>query len=166
MKRVHNSYRDCRNGELGAVAVEFAIILPLLALLLTGTFELGLLARDHQIIQNAAREGANAAALPENEITPATPAATVAAIIADIENVVIAYAASEGITLTSADIAINQGYDQMVIPAGTIPGQASDTTVMGSEIAITYNKNLFFGLFGFLGDPVTLRARAVFANLY
>ena len=163
MKRARNSYS---RSERGAVAVEFAIILPVLAFLLVGTFELGLLARDHQILQNAAREGANISAQPENQITPGTPPATAAAIIADIEAVVIDYAASEGIVLTSADISIDQAYDQMVIPAGTIPGQATDTTVLGSEVAVTYNKNLFFGLFGFLGDPVTIRARAVFANLY
>jgi len=45
-------------GQRGAVAVEMAIVLPLFAILLLGAFEFGDIARTHQVLQNAAREGA------------------------------------------------------------------------------------------------------------
>jgi Flp pilus assembly protein TadG len=48
------------NEETGASAVEFAIVLPLLVLLLFGTIEFGLLLYNQQVITNASREGARA----------------------------------------------------------------------------------------------------------
>ena len=42
----------------GASAVEFALILPLLAVILFGVIEFGLLLFDKQVITNASREGA------------------------------------------------------------------------------------------------------------
>lgn len=47
-------------GERGAAAVEFAIILPLLILILFGIIEFGLLLYNKQMITNASREGARA----------------------------------------------------------------------------------------------------------
>jgi Flp pilus assembly protein TadG len=44
----------------GATAIEFAIILPLLIVLLFGTIELGLYLYNKQVITNACREGARA----------------------------------------------------------------------------------------------------------
>ncbi|MHA1221536.1 MAG: TadE/TadG family type IV pilus assembly protein [Candidatus Heimdallarchaeota archaeon] len=44
----------------GATAVEFALILPLLILLIFGIIEFGLLLYDQQILTNACREGARA----------------------------------------------------------------------------------------------------------
>lgn len=47
-----------RQHETGAAAVEFAIVLPLLVLLLFGIVEFGLLLYNQQVITNASREGA------------------------------------------------------------------------------------------------------------
>jgi Flp pilus assembly protein TadG len=47
-------------GQKGTAAVEFAIILPLLVLMLFGTVEFGLLLFNQQVITNASREGARA----------------------------------------------------------------------------------------------------------
>jgi len=47
--------------ENGAAAVEFAILLPLLAGLVFGIIEFGLLLYNQQVITNASREGARAA---------------------------------------------------------------------------------------------------------
>ncbi len=44
--------------ENGSVAVEFALVLPLLLLILFGTIEFGVMMYDQAIITNAAREGA------------------------------------------------------------------------------------------------------------
>jgi Flp pilus assembly protein TadG len=45
-------------GEQGAAAVEFAIVLPLLLVILFGIVEFGLLLYDQAMITNASREGA------------------------------------------------------------------------------------------------------------
>ena len=54
--KMHNQNID----QKGAAAVEFAIILPLLMLLVFGIIDTGLLLYNQQIITNASREGARA----------------------------------------------------------------------------------------------------------
>ncbi|MCL5291695.1 MAG: pilus assembly protein [Actinobacteria bacterium] len=51
--------------EQGASSVEFAIIVPVLILILFGIFEFGLAYRDYLAITHAAREGARLAAVGE-----------------------------------------------------------------------------------------------------
>ncbi len=48
------------SGEGGAAAIEFAIVLPVLALLVCGIIEFGLIFYNKQLITNASREGARA----------------------------------------------------------------------------------------------------------
>lgn len=47
--------------QQGAAAVEFALLLPFLAVFIFGTIEFGLLLYNQQVITNASREGARAA---------------------------------------------------------------------------------------------------------
>ena len=47
-------------GEKGAAALEFAIVLPLLVILVFGIVDFGLLLYNKQVITNASREGARA----------------------------------------------------------------------------------------------------------
>jgi Flp pilus assembly protein TadG len=51
-----------RRPRAGAAAVEFAVVLPLIFLLLVGTWEVARLVQVHAILSNAAREGARVAA--------------------------------------------------------------------------------------------------------
>jgi Flp pilus assembly protein TadG len=48
----------------GAELIEFALVLPLLLLLLLGIIDFGLLFQRYQVVTNAAREGARVAVLP------------------------------------------------------------------------------------------------------
>ena len=48
-----------------------ALVLPLLTLLLIGIINMGLVIREHQVLQNAAREGARYSTLQGNRITTA-----------------------------------------------------------------------------------------------
>ncbi len=52
--------RSKSSSQKGASAVEFALILPLLMLILWGIIEFGLLLYNKQVITNASREGARA----------------------------------------------------------------------------------------------------------
>lgn len=58
------SGQDSDRGERGAGVVEFALILPLLMMLVFGVVQFGLLLNRQQALHAAAREGARVAALP------------------------------------------------------------------------------------------------------
>ena len=62
MHRILNRARD----ERGAAAVEMAIVLPLLILILFGIVEFSIYFNRLQGLQAAAREGARVAALPQS----------------------------------------------------------------------------------------------------
>jgi Flp pilus assembly protein TadG len=56
-------FRDRRSRDEGVAAVEFALILPVLALILFGVLEFGRVWSQYQVFQGAAREGARCAAV-------------------------------------------------------------------------------------------------------
>jgi Flp pilus assembly protein TadG len=56
-----------RSGERGAELVEFALVLPLLLVVFGGIIDFGLMLQRHQVLSNAAREGARLAVLPGYE---------------------------------------------------------------------------------------------------
>jgi Flp pilus assembly protein TadG len=51
-------------SERGAELLEFALVLPVLLLILGGILDMGFLFKDYEVLTNAAREGARMAALP------------------------------------------------------------------------------------------------------
>lgn len=59
--------RACLKGQEGASAVEFALIVPVLLLLIFGIIEFGLMYHDYLAITHAAREGARKAAVNKFE---------------------------------------------------------------------------------------------------
>src|SRR6266511_6155918 len=61
--------RDRISREDGVAAVEFAIILPVLALLLFGVLEFGRVWRQYQVFEGAAREGARCAAVKATDFS-------------------------------------------------------------------------------------------------
>src|SRR5262245_15118024 len=126
MKRANSQPPRQLNKERGTAAVELAIILPLLAILLLGTMEVGSIARDYQVLQNAAREGARISA------NQAMSAAAKATAIQTIQDRVIAYLANENITVQRANITVDQNY---LVTIGTL-------TVKGSRVTVAYSRPL------------------------
>jgi Flp pilus assembly protein TadG len=61
--------RHRMSREEGVAAVEFALILPVLALLLFGILEFGRVWSQYQVFQGAAREGARCAAVQATEFS-------------------------------------------------------------------------------------------------
>jgi Flp pilus assembly protein TadG len=53
-------FRTCQANQKGVASIEFAIVLPLLLLMIFGTIEFGLLFYNKQVITNASREGVRA----------------------------------------------------------------------------------------------------------
>jgi Flp pilus assembly protein TadG len=61
--------RDRISREEGVAAVEFAIILPVLCLILFGVLEFGRVWSQYQVFQGAAREGARCAAVKATDFS-------------------------------------------------------------------------------------------------
>jgi len=154
VKRASSSGKPAKAQQRGVAAVELAIILPLFGILLLGIIEVGGLARDHQVLQNAAREGARFSSLPSNRMSGVTnPSAVETTIKAQI----IAYLSNENITVTAGDITVNQGF---TMPLGTV-------NVPASEITIIYNRPILFpGIGSWFTMTSTVQGRAVFRNFY
>jgi Flp pilus assembly protein TadG len=57
-----------RKSQRGAAALEFALVFPVLLLLLVGIVDFGMLMSTQSVVANAAREGARTAALSNNSI--------------------------------------------------------------------------------------------------
>ena len=154
MKPVH---RRSQHQQRGTALIEMAMILPLLTLLLVGIVNMGLMIREHQVLQNAAREGARYSTLQANRIDEAGDATAQAALLTKLKTRVQRYLAQERITIALSDVTIDQNY--------TYAADAS--TVTASQVTVSYSRAMlmptsFLWPFG----PVTLRGQAVFVNVY
>lgn len=56
--------RTCRSGQRGAALVEFALVLPLLLIVIAGIVDFGFAFQRYEVVTNAAREGARMGVLP------------------------------------------------------------------------------------------------------
>lgn len=137
----------------GAVVAELAIMLPFMIFLLLTILDLGLVLRNHQIIENAAREGARYSSLPKNNIDATNPAATEAAIKQHVVN----YCSQEGLTVAAADVTIDQ----------ELPITVGGRTAVSSLITVEYSHSFITpGATSLAGGSVTLYGTAVFRNLF
>jgi Flp pilus assembly protein TadG len=138
-----------RLGQRGTQIAELAIVLPLLAFLALVVSEGSGFIRVHQVINNAAREGARLAIQQQNY-------GHTDDIIADV----VAYAANNGITLAAGNVTIEQN---VLIP------RATGGNDIGSRVTVTYSYPLrFLPNLPFFHAPssVTLVGRAEFGNLW
>lgn len=131
----------------GQTIAEMALVLPLLLLLLFGVIGLARLANVNEALHNACREGARWSAVPD-ATTGALPSAS------DVTNRVIQYAADDGITLTSSEIAVNQDEVQ------TVNGLA--TTF--SQVQVSYPFTFVAPLLAALAPSITLTPDAEMRN--
>ncbi len=140
-------------SQRGAVLVEFAIILPFLALIFLTIVDFGLVLREHQILVNAAREGARFSSLPKNWVASQNPGASISAI----QQHVVDYCAEEGITIATTDVTVNQNASFNV----------AGITVQASEVTVFVNRQLLVPATLFFGSgSVDLRGHAVIRNFY
>ena len=128
------SIRIIKN-EKGASAVEFALILPILIMLVFGIFQFGIAYNNYIALTHAAREGARLAAVNMDELLGIT----------EFENRVIASAPSvsiESITLSGQDgdigdpvtVTVTGEVLNIVIPlVGSWPVQLSSTATLRIE---------------------------------
>lgn len=143
--------------EPGTVAVEFALVAPLLLVLLFGIAELGLLFKDLLILNNAAREGGRAGALGATTSTIAeTSLSSTTGLRTEDISITQQYGTYDEETQTWTWMALGDNEDQNNAPAGA-----------QVKITLSYPHTLVTaGLFPGLGDEeggatVTLTAVSV-----
>ena len=144
---------DIRGDDRGQVIVEFAFALPILALIILMIVDVGLVVREHQVIQNAAREGARFSCLPEyRKGAYADPTLVENAI----KTRVVDYCAQENVAINLGDVVVDQNYP---IDGGI---------AIGSQVTVTSNNRqmLLVGLPLLPTNTMSITARAVMRNLY
>jgi Flp pilus assembly protein TadG len=92
------STRSAAVNDRGQAAVEFAIALPLVVILVLGIVQVILIARDQIAVELAAREGARAATVAANPTSAATRSANEAISLRPLD--VSASTAAERVTVT------------------------------------------------------------------
>ena len=139
--------------QQGAVLVEMALILPILLFFFVGIVDYGLILREYQILQNAAREGARISILKSFQKAQSTnPTTTENAI----KQRVVDYLAQEQISVALADVSVNQ-LATVDVGGGISAG--------ASQITVTYTRPLLIGN-GWPFGPVALKGEAIYANFY
>ena len=121
-----------QGGDRGAVVVEFALLVPLLLLLVLGIAEFGRAFSVQTSLSGAAREGVRVMAL-QNSPSAARAATRAAAL---------------PVTVTDAQISVSPGSCAVV---GTAPAPTA-------QVRITYQHSL---LSGFFGTSLTLTGKGV-----
>ena len=124
--------------QSGAALVEMALVIPVLTILFLGTIQFGLVLREHQIVQNAAREGARYSS------QQATPAA--------VKSFVVLYLQQEQITASAGDVTVDQQYS------------LDGINHCGSHVTVTHRSSPIVG--SNLWGDLTITAEAVFRNLF
>ena len=131
----------------GASAVEFALILPLLLILVFGIIEFSILFYDKAMITNASREGAREGIVydydPDGGLNHPDDAEIVATVAQYVQNHLISFGASSVVSTT-------------ITRAGDAAGDALTVTVN-----YDYNFLVFDSLLSLVGGPILLDAVTV-----
>jgi Flp pilus assembly protein TadG len=129
--------------ERGAVAVEFALILPVLLLILIGTIQFGIVYSQYQVMEGAAREGARCAAVQAAGFADCDPVARV-------------------------DAALPAGYTRTGPVTVSVEGGGSTCTdaTVGRNVTVSWRQKFSLGLLGNLvpglPDTVTRTVKGTF----
>jgi Flp pilus assembly pilin Flp len=136
------------HSERGAELIEFALVLPLLLLLVLGIVDFGFMFQRMEVVTNAAREGARLAVLPGYDLET------------DVKSRVCDYLYTGGVPLTGT--CPTPSNPTISVTSCDIPVAAG--TVAGKKVIVTYSHNYVFmgpivALFG--GDFGAVPVRGV-----
>lgn len=125
-----NSLTRRARSERGAELIEFALVFPLLLLLVLGMVDFGFLFQRYEVLTNAAREGARIGVLPSYTD-------------ADIRARVCSYIQGSGLAVTGT---CPTPTNPTIVPSDTTVSIAGGGTVSAKRVVITYtNSYLFIG---------------------
>ncbi|MEY3216628.1 MAG: hypothetical protein RLZZ280_1005 [Pseudomonadota bacterium] len=136
--------RACGQAQGGAAAVEFALILPILLVLLLGTIEGSLAMYDKAVITNASREGARAGIVART--TPLSEG--------DIRQVVQAY---------TQNAVVDFGQPKTLPVVAISQGSLGANPTLIVSVSYTFQGLALGRLLGTLGQPWVMNARTVMA---
>jgi len=131
--------------QSGSSAVEFALVLPILVILLFGIVEFGIILYDKAVITNASREGARYGILFRE------PGAEVAC--SDITSRITSYTSDNLLTFGTAT-AVNIDYS----PSSCTPAAGSELTV---TVRYQYDYLVLPGFVGGLIGPIDLEGQTI-----
>jgi hypothetical protein len=126
-----NSLTRRLRSERGAELIEFALVFPVLLLVVLGIVDFGFLFQRMEVVTNAAREGARMAVLPSYTET-------------DVRARVCAYMQTGGVPTTSCPTG-----NPIVTVSGftapfTIPLPSGGTPMTGKRVEVVYTHNYLF----------------------
>jgi len=144
-----NSRKRNLRSERGAELIEFALVFPLLLMVVLGIVDFGFMFQRMQVMTNAAREGARMAVLPGYAT-------------ADVKERVKNYVETGGVPTTSNNPDID-------VTPWTIPTTNGGPTMAGRRVQVTYtHQYLFIGpianLFGGSFTSVPVSGVAIMRN--
>jgi Flp pilus assembly protein TadG len=164
-----------RDREEGQALVEFALVMPILLLVLFAIIQFGLVLNNYITVTDSARAGARELALERGNNDPCDPAVTVAtnaakAIGLPVTDVTPSFALSTGGTTTTQDFCVGtingttttQSATPYTYPAGntltteTNPGMETQ----GDEATVSISEPYTLKVFGFGLFHLTLSASA------
>jgi Flp pilus assembly protein TadG len=118
-------------SERGAELIEFALVFPVLLLVVLGIVDFGFLFQRMEVVTNAAREGARMAVLPAYSST-------------DVRNRVCAYVQNGGVPVTTCSAPGGGGNPVIDVTTVSIPVAAGLTPMSGKRVQVTYTHNYIF----------------------
>lgn len=141
MKGVQALFRHLRRTERGQNLVEFALVLPMVILLVMGTIDIGLGFRTYIALTNAAREGARWVSIYPSDCSTA---------LARVESEAAQIGISKSVSFGDG------GYTATI--AGSCPFAAGDKPT----VSVNYSYELLFGIIpGMSSIPLTTSATMV-----
>jgi hypothetical protein len=146
MAQVGRWFRPCRSEE-GAQLVEFALVLPLLLLVVLGIAEFGFIFQRYEVVTNAAREGARLRVLPGYAD-------------ADVRPRVEAYLSTGGVPVTVSPDPANL---DVVVESVSIPVGGGGPPISAKRVTVTYTYTFQFlnALSAFFGSYTDVDLSAV-----
>lgn len=103
------SFHNRRRGERGAVAVEFALLVPILLTMVGGIVDFGMAINRYAMVNNAAREGVREASLGATESEIIAVVNRGASSIGGTVTITVGCKRSDGTTCTSWDAGQESG---------------------------------------------------------
>ena len=142
MGQVVRLLKRCRSEE-GANLVEFALVLPLLLLVMLGIAEMGFMFQRYEVVTNAAREGARLAVLPGYVTT-------------DVQARVTAYVSSGRVPTTVTN-------PNVLVENVSIPVSGGRPPIGAKRVTVTYTYTFQFlnAVSAFFGSHATVPLKAV-----
>jgi Flp pilus assembly protein TadG len=155
-----SSSADVRQGALarlrredGQALVEFAIVVPLLLMLVTGIIQFGLVFNKYITITDAARNGAQTLAIGRGLSNPCDPA-----VLQTMNSGSATGVTSSQVAPTFSSSSDNCGSSGTY--AYNTSGNANGTEIAGDQATVTVTQTFSLGVFGLPLIPITLSAAA------